>query len=357
MLLTALLALLFSLASVPVARAIAIQCELIDKPTNRKRHVGAIPLAGGIVLLAGLLLGSIYLPKSNTVWAIIFLSLPTFLLGVLDDRYDLTAKIRLLVQLGIGCFMVWIFDISIFQLDGIVGSSAVVLAPIPALLFTIICTCGVLNAINMADGIDGLLGSLACISLLAISLLAYQANASPEASLAMLCFGLLLGYLAYNLSAFGVNRRIFLGDSGSMLVGMVLLVLLVDLSQGKSAAITPTSAGWLLGLPLLDTVSVMIRRALDGRSPLAAGRDHFHHVLQDLGVSRGNTLKALIAIQTIFVLIGVSANRTEAPQFIFFWLFVLVTVLQFAGISLAVKKVANGSLTENGVERRELKSS
>ncbi|MFK8068864.1 MAG: MraY family glycosyltransferase [Gammaproteobacteria bacterium] len=287
--------------------------------------------------------------------ALACLALPVFLLGAIDDRIDLPAKLRLAIQLGIGFCLVLVFNISVSELDALMGNGSLMLTPVFSLLFTTVCTAGVLNAVNMSDGIDGLLGSTACVSLLAISFLAYQAGAFPEASISMLCFGLILGYLVYNLGAFGVHRRIFLGDSGSMLVGLVLLILLIVLSQGAEPVITPTSAGWLLGLPLLDTVSVMIRRVLDGRSPLSAGRDHFHHILQDLGISRSNTLKTLVLIQIIFVLIGLSANRTDVPQSFYFWSFVIVTALQFVSISLAASKIGNGCVTENGLEKNELR--
>ncbi len=338
-----------SLVLLPAASALAKRCGLVDKPNARKRHVGDVPLAGGLVILSGLWLAVPFLPMTTATWSIVLLSVPLFVLGAVDDRFDLSARLRLLAQLGIGVVLVFAFGLTIVQLDSVFSAGPLLLAPILAVLFTLMSTCGVLNAINMSDGIDGLLGSVASISLAAIALLCMDANAVPEASLSLLVLGLLLGYLAFNLGFFGPDRRVFLGDSGSMLVGLVLLVLLVELSQKDTPVITPTSAGWLLGLPLLDTVSVMMRRIVQGRSPFAAGRDHFHHVLQDLGLSRRLTLNVLVALQVVFVVVGITANKSDIPQYLFFWAFVVVTLVQFFGVNGAVRVIAKGKITEHGI--------
>lgn len=349
-----LLAVFLSAAIVPVATAAAIRLKLVDKPSSRKRHNGTVPLAGGIVLIIGIWVGFLLLPRTSVSWAIALLGLPLFVLGAIDDRFDLSARFRLLIQLMVGAGLVLFFNITIYQLDGIFGIQPIILGSISATVFTLMCACGVLNAINMADGIDGLLGSLSSISLVCVSLLAFYTGFSEEGLYALFLVGLLVGYLIYNLGFFGIQKRIFLGDSGSMLVGLSLLAFFVDLSQGENAALTPTSAGWLLGVPLLDTVSVMIRRLVDGRSPFSAGRDHFHHILQDLGMSRSSTLKLIVSLHVAFVSVGLFANFTVIPQFIFFWLFVTVTVMQYFGIQLAVRKIANGDITEKGVRTNGL---
>ena len=259
-----------------------------------------------------------------------WLSVPLFTLGAIDDRIDLSASLRLLVQVSVAAVLVYAFDICVTTLDGLAGTAPVLMGPSTAAVFTIIAACGVFNAVNMCDGIDGLLGGVASISLAALGGLAMYGNAHSEASAAFFVFGILVGYLLFNLGVFGSQRRIFLGDSGSMLVGLVLLVLVISLSQKDSPVITPTSAGWLLGLPLLDTVSVMMRRIIEKRSPFSAGRDHFHHYLQDVGLSRTAVLCVLLSIQVLMVTVGVAANFSMLPQAVFFWGFVAVTIGQFA---------------------------
>lgn len=348
----ALSATLFSIVVVPIASMYAVRLKLTDEPDQRKKHVGTVPLAGGMVLLAGLLIGAMTLPQSTATLAITYLSIPLFFLGAVDDRFDISARLRLVCQLVIGCALIFYFDIAIIQLDGVFGDKTIVLPTLVSIVFTALCSCGVLNAVNMSDGIDGLLGSLASISLLGIASMAILYGAESEASLAISIVGLLAGYLTYNLGLFGPRRRVFLGDSGSMIIGLVLLVLLISLTQQTSALMTITSAGWLLGLPLLDTISVMTRRIVDGRSPFSAGRDHFHHVLQDLGLSKMSTLRFLITVQTFFVSVGIMANNIDIPQFIFFWMFVFLTVAQYIAIGYAVKKLGDGDLTQHGIVQK-----
>ena len=338
-----------AMAMMPLAAALAKSLVLVDEPNNRKRHVGRVPLAGGIVLFTGLWCAMPFLPDNTATRAVVLLRAPLFLQGAIDDRFEISDRLRILVQLGIGAILVFGFGLIIVRLDGIYGAVPLVLGPVVAILFTLMCACGVLKAINMADGIDGLLGSLACISLAAIAILSYESNALLEAALSQLMLGLLAGYLGFNLGIFGPGKRVFLGDSGFMLVGLVLLVLLIELSQKDTPVITPTSAGWFLGLTLLDTVSVMMRRIVRGRSPFVAGRDHFHHVLQDLGLSSALTLKVLIMLQVCFVAVGVFANSTEVPQYYFLWVFVGVTLIQYFGISAAVRFIAKVNLTEDGI--------
>ena len=330
-----------SILLVPLASRVARLVGLIDRPSIRKRHVGEVPLAGGMVLLVCLLIALPFMDESAVSKSILFLSIPLFLLGAIDDRLDLSAKLRLLVQMTVGVFLVFVFDISVSRLDGLVGTAPVILSAGVAAAFTIVCACGVLNAVNMCDGIDGLLGGVASISLFTLGWLANAGGAYSESSIAFLVFGMLVGYLLYNLGVFGPQRRIFLGDSGSMLVGLILLVLVIELSQSATPVITPTSAGWLLGLPLLDTVSVMVRRVVEKRSPFAAGRDHFHHFLQDVGLSRGAVLVVLLLIQGLMVGVGVWATFSAVPQAVFFWGFVALTVTQFAVVTKLSTTIAS----------------
>jgi UDP-GlcNAc:undecaprenyl-phosphate GlcNAc-1-phosphate transferase len=178
-----LLAFLYSLVLVPMASRLAKYIGLVDTPSIRKRHVGHVPLAGGIVITTGIWCAFPFLPKSEAIWATAVLCVPLFLLGALDDRFELSARVRLLAQLGAGLALVFVFGISIEHLDGINTTAPLVLAPLFAVVFTLLSTCGVLNAINMADGIDGLLGSVSSISLIAIAVLALKSNALPEATL------------------------------------------------------------------------------------------------------------------------------------------------------------------------------
>ena len=320
-----------ALIMMPLARSIAIRYGLIDRPTGRKRHEGNVPLSGGMVFYTCLMLATPFMPSSNMLLALQVVFLPVFLLGIVDDRFGLSAWLRLSAQIVVGLVLVVGFDIKIVQLDGILSSAAITMSVFVASVFTVFCVCGVINAMNMVDGVDGLLGSLAVISFGALGFLSFG-RSEVDALLAFFAVGVLGGYLLFNTGLFGSKRLIFMGDSGSMLVGVVMVVLLIDTSQ--QGVISPTSAGWLLGLPLLDAVSVMVRRVHKGLSPFAAGRDHMHYVLQDAGLSPRRSLSFLVVCQLLFVGVGMLANTLEHYQMVFFWLFVVVTIGQIFFVSI-----------------------
>jgi len=345
-----LLGLSVALVVTPLTSQIARRLGLIDQPSARKRHIGVVPLAGGMTLLVALAVALPWLLNgSGVVLAIAVLGLPMLLLGAVDDCFDLPARLRLVLQLAAAIALTLGFGVSIQVLDGIVSAAPIVFGTGAGIAFTCICVCGVLNATNMSDGVDGLLGTAAAITLAALGFMAWRADMIAEAGTAMLLVGALLGYLTYNLGFLGQHRRVFLGDAGSMLVGFVLVVLLIALSQGPQPAITPTSAGWLLGLPLMDTVSVMVRRVWQRRSPFSAGRDHMHHILLDLGFGKRSTLLILASVQLLCVSIGLLANLDGMPQAPFFWLFVAVTVAQLFGITAVIRVRTGGQLTALGI--------
>ena len=323
---------LLTLALVPPASRLATRFGLVDIPNDRKRHVGCVPLSGGVVVFTCLMLVMPFFQGSSILFILQLVCIPVFLMGLADDRFDLPASTRLLAQFFIALVVVVGFDVKIRQLDGIFSDDVIKMGVVAASIFTVFSICGVVNAMNMVDGIDGLLGSSAALSFGALGLLSYYQSITDAASLAFLSVGVLGGFLVFNIGLLGPKRRIFMGDSGSMLIGVVMVVLLIDTSQ--RGIITPTSAAWILGLPLLDAVSVLVRRVYRGQSPFEAGQDHMHHILQAAGFSRRQTLLLLVTCQLFFVGIGVLANGFESYQLYFFWLFVVLTVVQFYVLTL-----------------------
>ena len=322
-------ALLLGLPMMLLALGVARRTGLLDRPTLRKRHIGEIALSGGLgvyatVLLVagtGVLLGAA--PPEPFVVAVLVLAVPMLGIGVLDDFRDLDARPRLLAQILIALVLTLAFDVRLIWLDDVLGTGAVGFETVGSIVFTVFCVVGALNATNMMDGINGLLAALAVVSFAAIAALAGD---PATVTLCAAFVGALLAFLAFNLGLFGNSRRIFLGDSGSMMIGLALATVLVARSQSVDAAIAPVAAGWLLGLPLLDAAIVMVRRLRERRSPLAAGRDHLHHRLQNLGLSPGQTLAAMIALQGGMVGVGLTAQFSSLPPWVFFHGFVALAI-------------------------------
>lgn len=346
------LGLIVALASTPVAIKLCKAFGLVDKPSSRKKHSGSIPLAGGMVLLCSLFLFSFLVDTMGPKTFAILVTAPIlFVLGALDDHSDIAAKRRLFIQSLIGVLLTLGLGIRVVGLDNIFTGNYVELSFGISAIFSVACFCGVLNAANMADGIDGLLGLFAVITLSAVAWLGFSAGQVTGTGITLLLLGALSGYLVYNLGFFGNGNKIFFGDSGSLVVGLCLYILLVTGAAPSDGAFTPTSAGWLLGLPLMDTVSVMLRRMTQGRSPFEAGRDHLHHLLLDTKFSRIQSLAMLLVLHICLVLVGISANYTDVSQAIYFWAFVMITAL-VTMLSAAAQKFTSADIKtgQNAIE-------
>ena len=337
------------LVLLPVRHA-ALALSLVDRPDNRKLHIGNIPLAGGIAVFLSSLLQLIVLyptAEALTLMSLCFLLLAT---GVLDDLFNVRATIRLFVQLGVALCLIYWVGLRIEYLGPVLGSTPIFLGGLMVPLFTSFCIIGVANAINMIDGMDGLLGSITAITLLAMAFLAGTGSHNYEMQICLVFAGSISAFLLFNIPAFGLNRPLFMGDAGSIMIGFIIAALLIALTQGEHAALEPVVAGWLVGLPLLDTTSLMIRRLVSGKSPFEAGRDHLHHTLHGLGLSATATLQALVGIHLIMVGIGLLAHYSSLPNALFFWLFVTAVVTHFFVTPLVAKyfheKFSDHSLTQ-----------
>lgn len=302
---------------------------LVDTPDIRKKHTGNVPLVGGIAIFASV---SVWLLISGTNLfggLILCTGFAALILGALDDRFNLSARIRLIAQVLIAASFPIIGSLSITDLGNTFGFGYVSLGQTTSILFTIFCFVGVVNAINMSDGVDGLLGLLAASSLVVTGMLCFQAGMTEEANIAAFFVSALIPFLFFNLGFFGQSNRIFLGDGGSVLVGVVLVAFFIHASQGQSTAFDAVTAGWLLGLPLVDSVVVMFRRSFAGKSPLAADRDHLHHLLLDSGLSPLTTTLTLVGTHWVFLATGLFAHYSGTFDSFFFWLFVVVSLVHF----------------------------
>jgi UDP-GlcNAc:undecaprenyl-phosphate GlcNAc-1-phosphate transferase len=198
--------------------------------------------------------------------------------------------------------------------------------------FTIIAIVGVINAFNMIDGHDGLTGGVTLISFgVFIYLLNLHSCMVDTHALLYLLATVTTVFLVFNLEFLvGRYRQVFLGDAGSMFLGLVCVYFLINLSREGDEVLNVTSAAWVIGLPLLDMMSVMLLRLSKGRSPLKADRLHIHHVLLDLGFGKYTVLVMLLSLHLIFTLIGLFGTLYDWPDGILFWGMFVVLALYIA---------------------------
>lgn len=264
-----------------------------------------------------------------------------FVTGFADDLWHLSFKLRFLVQAIVAVAMVMLGGIELKALGQLLPTVQVELGPF-AIPFTIFATVGLINAINMIDGIDGLSGSLSLISLVFTALAAALAGQGAHLLIIVAIIAGLCGFLYFNMRYPGqVRARVFLGDNGSMLLGFLFAWLFIALSQGEQRAITPVTALWLFGVPLLDTVSVMLRRIWMGRSPFQADRHHLHHLFLNAGYRVSDTVICVAILQLALGAIGLVGHSLRIPEYLMFAAFLLAFAIYFYVIARPWRFVPN----------------
>ncbi|MEX2468229.1 MAG: MraY family glycosyltransferase, partial [Pseudohongiellaceae bacterium] len=239
-------------------RPVAAQVGLLDHPGGRKTHAVPTPLVGGLGIFIGVVFTTIWLPEALLAYGP-FLSLSALVLfiGTIDDLKQLRATTRMTGQSLVALVMAVVAGVQLHSLGNAFGSE--LLLGWLGIPFTVFATVGVINAINMSDGIDGLSGGLSAIALAFIAALALAGGQGLHASFVALIVFALLAFLLLNFRRpWGRSALIYLGDGGSTMLGFMLAWLLIDASQGEGALFAPVHALWFLAVPLLDTVNLLI---------------------------------------------------------------------------------------------------
>ena len=182
-----------------------------------------------------------------------------------------------------------------------------------------------MNAMNMIDGADGLAGGITLGALFWFGLAAALAGLQAHASLIALFGAAVAAYLLLNVwPPLARTYKVFLGDAGSLLIGLLLAWIAIELAMAPFPAIKPVTAVWILAVPICDSVSVMVRRMLKRRSPFRPDREHFHHLLQAVGYSSGQAVALMVAISFAFGGVALLAERAGVPEYgMFYWSMVI----------------------------------
>ena len=330
------IAFLLSIGFIRILIPAALRVGFVDAPCLRKRHDGQIPLVGGLGIYATLLPLCLILPfwqARNGVW-LITLGLPLLLTGLADDRWQLSARMRIFVEIGCSLVAIQYCGVRLEDIGHLlpqVGGTLVLLS-VP---LSVISMVGVINAINMTDGVDGLAGGLSTLTFAALAWLAVPSD--PAVALQLVSFvAVLVGFLVFNSRFFGRKRAsIFMGDGGAIFIGFALAWYLITLSQGPNAVYSPATALWLFAMPLLDTLTIMTRRMRHGQSPFAADREHLHHILLLAGFGANRTVLIILAAHSLFILCGFANIWFKAPDWVTFGLFVVLFAAYYATMSHA----------------------
>ncbi len=352
------IAAVIALILTPVVRRLVLRHGLVDRPDPRRVNTVPIPRAGGLAVAAAFLaVAAVFLwLNDRESWV----PAPTFLtaghlaalllggagaaaLGALDDYFDLRARWQLFIQVALAAGAV-LLGIEIVSINNPLGEGLIRFPPGFAALFTIFWIVGMMNSINWIDGLDGLSSGIGIIAAATLGVISLTTQVG-QPLVAVLCFalaGALLGFLRWNFHP----ARIFPGTSGVQFIGFTLAVLSI-MGEAKVAV-----ALLVLGVPIIDTFWIIVRRLVAGRSPFTPDRSHIHHRMLDLGLSHRGTVVLIYGICIALALLSLLlSGRNQLYAFLgVFVLFGLALFVPTRG-NLRVEELEGASYEDSPSQR------
>lgn len=321
-----------ALGLTPLVKKFAFAVGAVDVPNARKVHTRIMPRLGGLGIFASFIIAMLllfpFIPKIFTLREVNFIKAflvggsITVLLGALDDRFDLPAKLKFLVQIATACIVVFGFDIRI-EFANIPFHSYAAVETWIAIPFTILWIVGVTNAINLIDGLDGLAAGVSAIAIGTIAVMAFVMGNVMVALLCLLLLGSILGFLYFNFHP----AKIFMGDSGALFLGFCLALLSL-LGFKQVAIVSFLTPLILIGVPLSDTMFAIVRRWMQKKPIFSPDKGHLHHCLRELGFSHRQTVLIIYGIAAFFGVLAVI--QSSAAMYNANWVtFVVICVMVF----------------------------
>ncbi|MHB8481556.1 MAG: glycosyltransferase family 4 protein [Nitrospiria bacterium] len=284
-----------SMVLIPPLIKSAGRFQIIDQPGGRKLHPVPVARVGGIAFaIAAMISILIWNPKDPMVVSYLIGSLIILICGVWDDWVTLDFKIKFLAQTAAALVVVLFGHV---RLNTFPFMDGIVLPDWLAIPFTIIALLGITNAINLSDGLDGLAGGLCLLSFGGLSYLAYLGKDPSVLGMVISVLGGVFGFMRFNT----YPARVFMGDGGSQFLGFTMGALAFILTDPSRGPYSPTIGLLLVGLPLLDTLCVMIQRVRKGSSPFIADRNHLHHKLLAAGFFHHEAVIIIYSFQIVMV--------------------------------------------------------
>ncbi|MBE7031091.1 MAG: undecaprenyl/decaprenyl-phosphate alpha-N-acetylglucosaminyl 1-phosphate transferase [Ruminococcaceae bacterium] len=325
------LAFAVSLAATPLVKSLAYKIGAVDVPKDARRvHKTPIPRLGGLAIFYGFLVAVLSFSVIDTqLRGILIGTLLIVGVGMVDDVKQLSAKIKLLVQLVAACITVFHgVEITALSVPEFLAEGGIVPLGWLAAPITVIWIIGVTNAVNLIDGLDGLAVGVSSIATFSLFFIAILAGETRVAILAAALAGGCIGFLPYNFNP----AKIFMGDTGSTLLGYVLSVICIQGLFKGYAIISFIVPFLILGLPVFDTCFAIGRRIWNHKPIMGADRGHLHHKLMDMGFSQKQTVAILYVIAMLLGLAAVVV--VEGGAYIAFVMMAVVLLFILFGAKL-----------------------
>jgi UDP-GlcNAc:undecaprenyl-phosphate/decaprenyl-phosphate GlcNAc-1-phosphate transferase len=313
-----------------VLQRVAGHFRLIDTPGAHRYHASPTPLIGGLAIFLSFVVGLLVFEVPLGEYRVLLLVSGIMLItGTLDDIHDLSSGARFLAQIIVAFMIIFLDDIQLVTLGQLFGDWELYLGGFSVLL-SVFAIVGIVNAMNMSDGMDGLGGSLFFTAFAALTWLCFMAGLNQELPVLCILLVCVFAFLLFNVRI-GIRSaaKVFLGDSGSLFLGVVAAWLLVRYSQKPFELLDPVTALWIVAIPLTDTITVMSRRLIAGKSPFRADRTHVHHLLLHNGLSVDRTLNIVGGGAIILAFGGIALEVFAVPEYVRFYLAMMLFSIYF----------------------------
>jgi UDP-GlcNAc:undecaprenyl-phosphate GlcNAc-1-phosphate transferase len=308
----------------PPLRNLASKIGLVDHPGNRKIHRHPKPLIGGVAMsLAVAVAGLLFIPLLNMrgFYAGLVLIVIT---GFLDDFNELNHRYKFASQIIATVLIIHFSKTSLHTFGDLLSIGPIDFDKL-AIPMTILGTVGVCNAINMIDGLDGLAGGVCLTVFGSFAYLSFMNNNPALMLLSLSICGSLIAFLFHNWHP----SKLFMGDAGSLFLGFSAAFISIALTQEPRSIVRPVAPLLVLAVPIVDTVTVMIRRLMKGKSPFHADKGHLHHILLELGCGKRQTAVIIIMLSGLFSAVAIAGTIFQIPEYYLFFFFMFYFAAYF----------------------------
>ena len=332
--LSLIIALLASFLLTPYIKRLAVGIGAVDRPDKRKVHTRVMPRLGGLAIYLATVLAIVCsMPVTRDLLGILLGGTWIVIVGVLDDKYSLPAKVKLVGQM-IAAGILVAFDIKIEWLNNPFGGYLYLeYFSIP---FTVFWVISFINVVNLIDGLDGLAAGVSGIASITVILVAVHQGYFPVATLTAALAGGIIGFIHYNFNP----ATIFMGDTGSMFIGYMLAAISIFGAVKSAATIALIVPAIALGLPIMDTAFAILRRYSNGRPIFQPDKGHLHHRLLAMGLSQRQAVLLMYGISILLCLAAFVLAEANG------YVAAVVVGLILLGVAVGAKRI--GILNDRG---------
>lgn len=327
---------------IPKIIQVSIAKKLFDEPNHRSATKHVVPTLGGIAIFAGFRIAQVISLNDFDVNQLKYVSISVIAMlfvGLMDDLVGLPARSKFIIQLVMAIYLVILGHYRITNFHGILGIHEI--SFITGTIFSVIAIVGIINAVNLIDGIDGLASGIGILVSLVYGIWFFQGG---DLIYAFTCFSLVGSLIAFSLyNVFGTTNKIFMGDTGSLILGTIFAILTIHFNEFNSGGIgshgLPAISLAIIIVPVVDTTRIFVIRLWQGKSPFSPDMNHIHHQILRLTGNHLYSSLIIIAVNAMFIMLSFSLIDVLGNNYLFFILLVLGFIL--AGIPTLILKKQN----------------